>query len=481
MPLIIDTNVIQNINGPVSIYFLRQKEDFGPLLNNNYFIFLGDEHNMNNFKPCFNTPECTELQTDFIKILNNFASTTRTDFYIEYFLSLNKDDLSERNYPILKRTIEGTQNVYKDLRNDPRLRELDETTAVQIIEDYEKKIKRDTYRKRTGRSNMTELNNLYYSCFYKPFKDEFCPYKNIYWHYGDARKAQGYTKDNINSVQYITEIIGNFSNFILKHFGDDKEVIDNNTLLELGEILYMDNINDELFHIIELSITNIPQFVELLLDKLLFKKQMSKMNEYTRSIFTTSSFIQLGELYRQIFTADFTNFLTIISLIQTYYHLYRDREGVFTDSDEEIISSIIEKLNRFSFPKDVLMDYAYIPMCIGNLAMDIYFILRTYKQDSEVNKKLVLNYFGSLHSQQLTRYFTEIVQTHTIDFAHKNEPDTIRRINIVPTINLNEIMEHEPIPMNQDAGKKRRTRRQRRKNSKKNKRKNTKKNKRRCK
>jgi hypothetical protein len=122
-----------------------------------------------------------------------YESKKSMDLGIKIFKSFDK------NYPNLKRTIENTQNVYKDLRNDQRLRELDETSSTSIINEYEEKIKRDPYRIRSGRSNMTELNNLYYSCFYTIFKDELCPYKNIKWHYGDARKAQNYTKDNINS------------------------------------------------------------------------------------------------------------------------------------------------------------------------------------------------------------------------------------------------------------------------------------------
>jgi hypothetical protein len=85
MPLTLDNNIINTINGPTCVYFLQQINT-DENLNNNFFIFFGEQHDLKDYNPCFNDVDCVEIQTDFVKMLNTFASTTRTDFYLEKFL-----------------------------------------------------------------------------------------------------------------------------------------------------------------------------------------------------------------------------------------------------------------------------------------------------------------------------------------------------------------------------------------------------------
>lgn len=147
MPLILDSKNIQFINGPITCGFLQQNH-LNPSLNNNYLIFFGDEHNMNNYEPCYNDINCSELQTDFIDALNTFASTTRTDFYVEDFMRLARKnvlshaDFSTTDYNEHKKYLELDQDIYKNLRTDPRLKTLDKSTSQDIITQYENIIKK---------------------------------------------------------------------------------------------------------------------------------------------------------------------------------------------------------------------------------------------------------------------------------------------------------------------------------------------------
>jgi hypothetical protein len=180
------------------------------------------------------------------------------------------------------------------------------------------------------------------------------------------------------------------------------------------------------------------------------------MNEETKSIFSKDSFILLAYAYKTYFKdVNIQGFVKMIELLIRFFTLCPS--DICDEKSVDNVNVIIQDLNSLSFSKDILIQYGYIAMAVGNCAMDIYFILRIYKQDNNIpNKKIVVSYFGSIHSDKLIYYFTEIVKTHTIQFFSISPPDK-RRIEITETINLNEIMEHEPIIIK--GGKNKKTKR----------------------
>ena len=314
---------------------------------------------------------------------------------------------------------------------------------------------------------MTELVSLYNSCFYKVFKSELCPYKNIKWQFADARKINKYD-DKSYSIETITYTTDMINKFILENFNsDDKNEITDELLLNLRVDMFEYNINViDILTDINIILTDTSLYIEKLLDRQIFKKQLNKMNEETKSIFSKHSFILLADAYKTYFKdVNIQGFVHMIELLISFFKLCP--AGVCSEEHVDNANDIIQKLNGLSFPKDILIQYGYIAMAVGNCAMDIYFILRIYKQDNDIpNKKIVVSYFGSIHSDKLIYYFTEIVKTHTVQFFSRCRPD-IRRIEITETINLNEIMEHEPIIIKGGKNKKTKKIRKSRKNRRK--------------
>uniref|UniRef100_A0A6C0HZH4 Uncharacterized protein n=1 Tax=viral metagenome TaxID=1070528 RepID=A0A6C0HZH4_9ZZZZ len=444
MPIILEKSIVNVINGPKSIYFLKQRI-MDPELNKNFLFFLGDTHSMEHFTPCFNDPDCTELQTDFMQMLNSFASTRRIDFYLEDFLTIKPDIFqNQRSLKNAEDVSNKVQQVYYNLYNDPQLRI---SKSNGIVDAYEEEIKKNMYRIRNGRSNMTELGYLNNSCFYQPLKEKLCKFPNINWHYADARQSLKYSKKNysIEGIAYSTNEIKKFLNeyFVNK---TPKKSINMDNLEELcfnmSEFEKTPNII-ELLQDIHIIVTNSNVYIEKLLAQPLFVKQLKKMNPKSKSIYNIESFVALAESYKDYFNkTDFTGFINIIELLIEYYKLCPD--GQCSEENKEFAKNIIDKLNSLVFDSRTIQDYSYVADAVGNCAMDIYYILRINKIDNgtEPNKKLVVSYFGSIHSDKLTNYFTNIVKTHEL-IGHYNAPHDIRRIAIPDVINLNELI---PIP-----------------------------------
>jgi len=464
MPLIIDDNIIHSINGPRSLYLLEQT-NLEQGLNDNFFIFFGDEHTMDDFKPCFNEPNCTELQTDFIKMLNTFASTTRCDFYIESFLE--NQILEPKNKIHYNKNLAEQQKIYYNLRNDPQLRLLNENDSKQIIDEYEKLIKKNRYGPKNQRSNMVELNYLYNSCFYhENMKDSLCPYKNINWQFADARKYQEKEQQqNYKIEKFFISHFNEFNEQFKEYFTGDEKNINKNSLLTFYNEWVSQNVVGSSFEFendMILLLENLNGFIRKLLERPLFQKQLAKMNDTTKQIITVESFFGLGEYYKNHFFSDLilTDFIVLFKLLIEFLTLcdknkfYEYEINNYEEKKAEY-DNIIDKLNQLQFTEEHFQQCLYYLQCMNNLAIDIYFILRSYKQDKgEPNKKVVLSYLGSIHSDAYVHYFTEIIKTHRVIFASQNNTGELRRIEITPDIDLNEIMRHTPILTNFISGMK---------------------------
>jgi hypothetical protein len=453
MPLILDNNIINTINGPICVYFLQQiNEDAN--LNNNFFIFFGEKHDLEGYTPCFDDTDCFEIQTDFIKMLNTFASTTRTDFYLEKFLGFIPKNTIMTPQQMQKYSAEASkfQNVYSKLRSDTELKNMSPEERKQKIAEYNKEITNNMYKLLpTERSNMAEMGSLYKSCFNLPLKKELCPYKNINWQYEDARQSNLYLNGNgKSSIESITNDIQNFFNYFFDNYLDndntDKQEVSKDALIEFEISAQEGEVNTiEMLSNVKLMVTDLNAYIKKLIAQPIYQKQLKKMNEYTKSILTEDSFVKLANTYAELFKPeDISNLNTVVDLFISYYNLCPEGNNCLPENSEKL-EELIAKFNSLSFKKKQLEQMVYIPMGIGNCAMDIYFILRTYKQDRDIpNTKLTLNYAGSLHSEKLAFYFTDIVKTHTSLYSADEITDS-RRVQITQDINLNNIMGHTPI------------------------------------
>ena len=454
MPLTLDNNVINVINGPTQVHFLQQINTDANL-NNNFFIFFGEQHDLADYNPCFNDVDCVEIQTDFVKMLNTFASTTRTDFYFEKFLGFIPKNKSKSmtSQNIQKYSVDASkfQNVYSKLRGDTELKNMNPEERKQKIAKYNKEIGRNPF-KSDERSSMSEMESLYKSCFNLPLKEELCPYKNINWQYGDARQSARYLSSNIfaSSIVSITSDVKEFYDYFLKdHLNRENEAkkeVDKDALIGFEYNAEGGKINTiEMLSNLKLMVTDLNAYIKKLIAQPIYQKQLNKMNEYTKSILTEGSFVELAKAHAEFFEQeDFSNLNTVVDLFISYYNLCPDGKNC-TPGNETKLEELIAEFNKLSFTEKEIEQMVYIPMAIGNCAMDIYFILRTYKQDTGIpNKKLTLNYTGSIHSEKLAFYFTDIVKTHRSLYS-ADAIEGSRRVPITQGINLNEIMGHAPI------------------------------------
>ena len=386
MPLTLDNNVINVINGPIQVHFLQQINTDANL-NNNFFLFFGEQHDLKNYTPCFNDVDCVEIQTDFIKMLNTFASTTRTDFYFEKFLGFipKKVSMTPQNKQKYSDEASKIQNVYSKLRGDTALKNMSPDERKQKIAEYTKEINTNRYRLFNQRSSMHEMEYLYKSCFNLPLKEELCPYKNINWQYEDARQSSRYLSGNPeSSIESITTDIQDFFNYFFDNYLDndntEKLQVNEDALIEFENNAQGGDINTiEILSNVKLMVTDLNAYIKNLIARPIYQKQLNKMNEYTKSIFTEDSFVALANSYAMLFKPeDFSNLNTVVDLFISYYNLCPDGINCLPGNETKL-EQLIAKFNALSFKKNQLNQMVYIPMAIGNCAMDIYFILRNKK------------------------------------------------------------------------------------------------------
>ena len=211
----------------------------------------------------------------------------------------------------------------------------------------------------------------------------------------------------------------------------------------------------------------------------MFSKQLSKMNEDSKKIFNIDSFTELLNYYdtdinplavgEQLYTA--INTQSHIDLTTQFLTLFCEYDLVISTNEEDNLNFKTRFKNLLYSDQNNITNCNITLQSIVKTAvvLDIYFILRTYKQDTEerqLSKKVVMCYFGRAHVKALTHYFTEIVKTSTLiaTYAYAEK----RIIEITDNIDLNEFVAQS------GAGRIKRTRKQKRRKSKKTK--NTKKN-----
>jgi hypothetical protein len=448
MPLIFDKYSINTINGPYQMNVLIQKPEVSDKINNTIILF-GETHTLEKYRPC-NDPDCSEILTDYIYKLNIFANYVRTEFYLEEFdlyYTNSRDSINTqtgRKNQMLKNAKAESDFTY-NLRTNP---DIEISTLRNIPQGFV-----DTSRK-SNISNMIEMRKIYKLCFNKTEKTnpEYCRYNNIIWQYADIRSTNKYNIYDISTIFNLDTMY----NTLLDIFQNKTQTpIDNYSLLDIIEFLDI-NMLISFLNNLKIILTDIPQYVNMLLDTTFIKKQFLKLDTSVKDIFTVESFVRLVLWYKALLFSDNTtqnvpeNYVLLIDKLIEYYKIVE----LDTPNSEAKLLKIITDINNipiFTTPEFKIVRYYH--SAIPSSVLDIYFILRIYKENIDRTKVFINGYFGSNHVDGITYYLTEIVQTHTCPYKYVLDTTNdikIAQVDIPDNININEIM-NIPVEDIQDA------------------------------
>ena len=383
MPLIFDKYSINIINGPYQMNVLIQDLDI-PI--NNTIILFGETHTLEKYRPC-SDPDCSELLTDYIHKLNIFANYVRTEFYLEEFdlhytnnaESANTQD--SRKKLMLTNAKAESDYTYK-LRTNP---DIEISTFKNITKGFVA-----SSRRAANFSNMIEMRKIYKLCFNQTEKanPEYCRYNNIIWQYADVRNTYKY---NIYDISTIFNFDIDYNKLLDIFQNKTQTPIDNNSFLEMIETLDINRLISFLNYL-KIILTDIPQYVNMLLDTRFIKKQFSKLDTRVKDIFTVDSFIELFFWYKDFLFRGNTNVNIPENCILLINKLIEYWENVQLDTPESKakLPEIITDINSIPiFTTSELKIVRYYHIAIPSAILDMYFILRIYKENPERTKVFV--------------------------------------------------------------------------------------------
>jgi hypothetical protein len=451
MPLIFGDYSINVLNGPSEINILVQNDipNYNQYFNNNTIILFGESHTLDYFRPCNRGSNCDELLTDFILKLNIFAEHIRTEFYVEGFMDsihikpkIFKQTISDEQLAINQQFLEKKQHALLLYRGD-----LPETSGKSLSE--KKQIATSYFNELPyfSTSNMRELKSLYEGCFYKKIKTNpnLCLSNNIIWQFADIRQSFQYTQ-YIDLENFIINY-ESFNDFLYLFYENNGQLTEYMCLTFLDD-LYSKGINFlDYLRMLLFCIRDTEEYIHELMLTSIIQKQLSKINENIRHIFSEESFIELFKYYRLEYSKnddneyDSSKHAKLVDLIKLFINYlfsneYKDKNGKKNALDE--INSI------GNFNDDEWFASKDFHVGITGAILDMYFILRINKENPSVesNTKLVLGYFGSYHVSGITYYLSSIIKTHKLLYNYKSLHGEIFRINITDDINLNTIMNY---------------------------------------
>jgi len=451
MPLIFGDYSIEVLNGPSRMNILLQNDipGYNQYFNNNTIILFGEFHTLAYFQPCNGAPNCNELFTDFILKLNVFAEHIKTEFYVEDFI-----DSQHTKQSILKQTISAEQMSINEQFLKKKRRalllyrgDLPETSGKSLSEKKQIATSYFNLLPNFSTSNMSELIGLYEGCFYKTHRTNpnLCPYNNIIWQFADIRQTFKYTK-YIDLENFIINH-ESFYDFLYLFYQNNGQLTDDMCLIFLDELASKGIDFLEYLKILLFSITDLEQYVHELMLTSIIQKQLSKINENIRHIFSEESFIELFKYYRLEFAKnddneyDNSKHVKLIKLIELFISYIISNEY----NDEIQRKKSLDDINLIgNFNDDEWNASSYFHVTITTAILDMYFILRINKENprGELNTKLVLGYFGSGHIIGITYYLCSIIKTHKLLYNYQSLDGEIFRINITDDINLNTIMNY---------------------------------------
>ncbi len=412
MPIIINGQTIRKINGPSTMVCLKPNRN---VEGDNYIVLFGDIHTEDRFQHCFNELDCVELIQEFVPILNDYAKNMRTDFYVERFMS---DYLLEnKNVAHNTNIFEKTQQILEFMHDIKELAEVSPNTGKKVLQQRKneliKKFNRDlVYVREHQPSNLTHLSALYKPCFYhEKYKDKFCKYKNIKWQFGDPRQMSEKGK-NFNILNFTTDM-SNFQIFYQLFVSNEKITQD-----DLDELFYLLDNAKTTFPTIKMCASDSPEFVRRIYASQLMQNQLTKMSSAEREIYTEESFHELASLYFvQMFEKyDRKQLFKILDVLLVYSDIY-DKSGSFDAKFKPMAQELLKMLNGIKLSPELALQYYYIPLGMVCIILDMYFILRINKREyGNLNKKLVVGYFGVEHVNKIQHYLVNIVKTHDVEF-----------------------------------------------------------------
>ncbi|NBY39915.1 MAG: hypothetical protein EBQ66_03200 [Flavobacteriia bacterium] len=423
MPIIIDKYTVPILNGPECGAFLKNKCR-NPAIHKNYIILLGDQHSVSGYKRCEKEDaDCFELQTEFIRVLNEFSKTTRTDFFLEK----GHTHLDRLEDPMV-----NLQNQYFRLKEEP--------DSIVHSQNLSRTLKQ--WGEKPG-SNMIEMRHMYASCFIHNYKDNHCKYKNILWHSADARTCPRGTG---NHFYCLSKICDNTLSYSLKNMDE----YSHDSLDELEDNIggeHSIKLVDGLTYI-KLLLTDSKKFIDKIMETRLFQKQYDKLNRESRKLFTPTSFVKLLNHYKS------WNGKSISKQYENTIKMFDELIAYYSTKNKKLKNHILLRLNNKKLFPDIREE---IEGCItmatvlSGVILDMYFILRINKQDrgNEAHAKLVVGYFGTNHLHSIKYYFTHIVNTHELQEEVGKDADGNRRLHILKDIDINAYLGHR---MDEDDG-----------------------------
>jgi hypothetical protein len=431
MPLIFNNTIIKELNGPYSMTCLQPID---PRQLQYYIILFGDIHNEENMRDCDNT-KCYELQYEFIEKLNIFAEQVKVEFYVEDFF----EQFNDIFHLDKKQQIKNRQKQIKELMDDTHLKikgTIDQKHTVR-----NKYMNNKQYKIQKLTSHMTEFINLYKGCFYPHFyKREICPYKNIFWQFTDTRKS-----DMINRGFNIFK----FSNTLME-LDELYDILESKTKIEDYLLTLFNTHTIDTFRLMiryfKLALVDLHGFVRVINDIRLIHKQRQKLIPHMNSILSVESFVNhIFRYYLETCTIT-THIDKLIQILDILIENIPEDVATFSDYDVlpesklSILREMVENLNRIKLTKAEVNYYKHLPIILSAGFLDIYFILRIFKQP-ENEYKLILGYFGDAHKEAIINYLKKALNYDNV-FNYKTR--RVRRIYIEPTINLNDFF-HLPI------------------------------------
>ena len=401
-----DTNITK-ISGPVSMYYLRPKQeiyDNGGSDNFPLFLLFGDVHEStnNSCDPCNDTDKnssCYRLSDEkFLKLLDTLSSDNLPiDFYTE---NQFKGDIAKNKAQQLTEMIQGERLwCYNMYRTDNKF---------------------DSFR-----------NN--------------CPTNKIRWHLADIRRFGGnmninYTDDiardllqNIDfSIKYQNySYIENQIDIILEYFSDsDKEKIEH--------LDYYKEILNKIFNGSS-NFKTMNDFKELLLTLCDTDDNTLNIEKFANTLF--NKYINGNEnslIYKQIIKQDYLQFKDINFWCYLYKKTLLNRIFIYNITD---LKKVIEKLDvNFDFNDNINYEcFFQLSHFITASFVDLYTLARIFKkpitkQDNnarstfDVRSSLSIGFFGKFHIENMVDL---LLETGYYNLEHKIEQKNENRcINI---------------------------------------------------
>ena len=384
------------IKGPESIHILKPKNIKD--VNQNYIILLGDNHSVP-VQPETQGPDMDK----FLFKLNELANIIRCDFYVEDWKVKQNKSIAMYNEKDKKAFIDITSNFDSSLQKY--------AIAEPLTESDMKYIKYTQYKKF---SDMQLLKSSNSSCF---FKFDACRYKNLKWHYGDLRQRldnlNGYDHCNLN---YFLDVLNPFIDNL-----QNKSI----TTKIMNELI--ENIDDSGEDVLQLFITDIKsiindrsKFITIILSDEVIQKQFNKMNPTTKMLFSETNMLNFLNLYENYYDKKYDS----TDIYETYNNI-ADLILEYKSASRERKEKIVEYLNSIYLNTEQIGDF-YGVIGMGSLfVLDIYFLMRIFKQDPNINNKIVVGYFGADHCDFTSDFLVNILKTHTLvyqDDASKAVP-----------------------------------------------------------